>query len=923
MSNQSPNRLYLLDAYALIFRAYYAFIKSPRINSKGFNTSAIFGFANTVLDVLNKEKPTHIGVAFDPPGGTFRSEQFEAYKANRAETPEDIKASVPYIFEFLNALGIPILIKEGFEADDVIGTLAQRAAAQDFEVYIMTSDKDLGQLVTDKIFIYKPASFGKEAHVLRAEDICERYQIKEPKQIIDILGLMGDSVDNIPGIPGVGEKTAFKLVAEYGSMENVLANADNIKGKLGENIRNFAEQGKMSYELATIHTQVPIDFDPDSLLLSSPNHDKITNLFTELEFRSMIKRVLGEEATLFAGTTSGQMSLFGNTETIDDQRSAYAAFKTFDKAHVSYQHTTALELIIKLLAQQEVCFDTETDELDAHQASLVGLSFSWVAGEAWYVPVSKENEKQVLETLRPFFENHNIKKIGQNLKYDMNVLAHYGIKVLGPLFDTMVAHYLLHPESKHGMDYLAEQYLGYTPVSIEKLIGKKGKQQGSMRDVPLEQITEYACEDADVTLQLKEVLAPLILGSHLENLSQHVEMPLIRVLSSMESEGINIDTSALQAFGKELEIDIISEHEKIHALAGVPFNIDSPKQLGEVLFDHLKIDAKAKKTKTGQYATNEDVLSTLTDKHDIVKHILEYRGLRKLKNTYVDPLPELVNARTGRIHTTYLQTVAATGRLSSNQPNLQNIPIKTEKGRYIRKAFIPRNDDFLILSADYSQIELRIIAALAKDEFMIEAFRNGEDIHASTAARVFGVSLDQVNRDMRSKAKAVNFGIIYGQTAFGLSQTLGISRTEAKDIIDNYFGMFPRIQSYISESIEQAKQKGYAETIMGRRRHLPDIHSANQVVRGQAERNAINAPIQGSAADIIKIAMISVWNALEEHKLQSKLLLQVHDELVLDMHKSERETVLNLLKTCMEQAVSLDVPLVVEMNAAENWLEAH
>lgn len=923
MSNESPNRLYLLDAYALIFRAYYAFIKSPRINSKGLNTSAIFGFANTVLDVINKEKPTHIGVAFDPPGGTFRSEQFEAYKANRAETPEDIKASVPYIFEFLKAMGIPILIKEGFEADDVIGTLAQRAAQQNFEVYIMTSDKDLSQLVNDKIFIYRPASFGKEAHVLRAPDICERYQIKNPKQIIDILGMMGDSVDNIPGIPGVGEKTAFKLIGEFGSMENVLANANNIKGKLGENIRNFAEQGRMSYELATIHTSVPIDFEPESLVLSSPNRDQVTELFTELEFRSMIKRVLGEEATLFAGTTGGQMSLFGNSETTESTVASYAAFKTLEKSSVQYNHISAKDLIPKLLEQTDVCFDTETDELDSHQASLVGLSFSWVAGEAWYVAVSKENEKQIVEVLRPFFESETIRKIGQNLKYDLNVLSNYGILVKGELFDTMVAHYLLHPESKHGMEFLAEQYLGYSPVSIEKLIGKKGKQQGNMRDVALEEITEYACEDADITLQLKEVFAPLITGSHLEILSEKVEMPLIRVLSSMESEGIAIDTKALQIFGKELEIDILSEQERIHALAGVPFNIDSPKQLGEVLFDHLKIDAKAKKTKTGQYATNEDVLSTLTEKHDIVKHILEYRGLRKLKNTYVDPLPELVNARTGRIHTTYLQTVAATGRLSSNNPNLQNIPIKTERGRYIRKAFIPRNNDFLILSADYSQIELRIIAALAKDEFMIDAFRKGEDIHASTAARVFGVSIKDVNREMRSKAKAVNFGIIYGQTAFGLSQTLGISRTEAKEIIDNYFSMFPRIQGYIAESIEFAKQKGYAETIMGRRRYLPDIHSANQVVRGQAERNAINAPIQGSAADIIKVAMISVWNSLQQQNLKSRLLLQVHDELVIDLFKPEKEIVLNILKTCMEQAAELDVPLVVEMNAAENWLEAH
>jgi DNA polymerase-1 len=923
MTPEQDNRLFLLDAYALIFRAYYAFAKSPRINSKGQNTSAIFGFANTVLDLIATEKPSHLGVVFDPPGGSMRTEQFADYKANRDETPEDIKLSVPYIMRFLEAMRIPVLMETGYEADDVIGTMAVKAKQAGYRTYIMTSDKDMGQLVNDEVFVYKPAAFGKGPEILGVKEVCERFQITDPLQVIDVLGLMGDAADNIPGIPGVGEKTAQKLLAEYGSMERVLENADQIKGKLGENIRNFADQGRMSRQLATIMLDAPVEFRPDELIMEKPDKDKITLLFSELEFRTMLKRVLGEDSNLVITEGNGQMSLFGDSTGGVTQQAQ--AFRTIADTNPNYTLCTDLNALLKqLLEQEEVCFDTETTGLEALEAELVGLSFSWMPGEAVYVAVADEKEAhQVLQTMKPFFESTTIRKVGQNVKYDLNVLKRYGIDVKGPLFDTMVGHYLLQPDMKHGMDYLSETYLGYQPISIETLIGKKGRTQGTMRDVPVDKIMDYACEDADVTLQLKDLFYPQIKNGHLKKLSEEVEMPLIRVLSDMESEGINLDVEALRVFSNELEKDILRLQDQIYADAGVPFNLDSPRQLGEVLFDHLKVDAKAKKTKTGQYATSEDILAMLTDRHAIIPRILEYRSLRKLKGTYVDTLPEMVNKTTSRVHTTYLQTVAATGRLASNNPNLQNIPIKTEKGREIRKAFIPRNSEYLILSADYSQIELRIIAALSGDTTMIEAFRNGQDIHASTAAKVFGVSLEEVTRDMRSRAKAVNFGIIYGQTAFGLSQNLSISRTEAKDIIDSYFATFPGIRKFIDDSVLKARENGYVETILKRRRYLKDINSANQVVRGQAERNAINAPIQGSAADIIKLAMLRVHETLRNENLKTRMLLQVHDELVFDLYKTEKEQVMSIVRDSMENAFAMEVPLLVEMNAAINWLEAH
>lgn len=911
-----------MDAYALIFRAYYAFIRTPRINSKGQNTSATFGFANTVLDLIKKERPTHLGVVFDPPGPTFRTEQFEAYKANRDETPEDIKRSVPYIMEFLKAMRIPILIRDGYEADDVIGTLSRKASLQGYDVYIMTSDKDMGQLVNNKVFVYKPAGFGKPAEILGAAEVCERFQIDSPVKVIDMLGLMGDTADNIPGIPGVGEKTAQKLLAEYGTLEGVLENAENIKGKLGEKIREHADIGRLSKKLATIVQDVPVAFDAEALVMEDPDPDKITELFSALEFRTMLKRVLGEDAAVMATDGAGQMNLFGN---VNPEQEVFSRLQTMADLSPNYMMVNDVRsFAADLCKQKEVCFDTETTSIDPLQAQLVGLSFCISPGAAYYVHCrDEEHAKTVLTELKPFFEDASVRKIGQNLKYDIKVLKRYGISLAGEVFDTMVAHYLIQPELKHGMDYMAETYLGYRPISIESLIGKKGKSQGNMRDIDPEKIVDYACEDADITYQLKEVFAPQIFGKHLEKLATEVEMPLIRVLADMETEGIRLDVDAMRRFSTELETEMIRLKDQIDGMAGVPFNIDSPRQLGEVLFDHLRIDSKAKKTKTGQYATNEDVLASLSDKHPIIPAILEYRGLRKLKSTYVDPLPELVNTHTGRVHTTYLQTVAATGRLSSNNPNLQNIPIKTEKGREIRKAFIPRDDEHLLLSADYSQIELRIIAGLSGDEFMTQAFRDGKDIHASTASRVFGVPQDEVTREMRIKAKAVNFGIIYGQTAFGLSQNLGISRTEAKEIIDHYFSMFPGIRSYIDGAIEEARKKGYVETILKRRRYLKDIHSGNQVVRGHAERNAINAPIQGSAADIIKVAMIRIHCELNARKLRTRMLLQVHDELVFDLYKPEKEEVFTLLKDCMEHAVEFAVPLEVEMNAAENWLDAH
>lgn len=928
-------RLFLLDAYALIYRAYYSFISNPRVSSKGLNTSAMFGFTNTLWDLLNKEQPSHIAVVFDPPSGdteNFRVEQYADYKANREAMPEDIALSIPYIKSIVKAFRIPTLEVEGYEADDVIGTLAKKAGARGYKVYMMTPDKDYGQLVDEQIFMYKPGRQGSDVEILGVKEICAKYGIEKPEQVIDILGMMGDAVDNIPGIPGVGEKTAIKFIQQFGSMDGLYANLDQLQGKMREKVENHKEQAYMSRSLATIIQDVPIELDETDLLREEPDKEQLVALFTELEFRTLAKRVLGEEIVVIQDT-GGQLDLFGQSSdmpanetpkaqesliplnTIKDTKPNYKALVNEDEQ---------IALVEKLLAAKRFCFDTETTGIDSITAELVGMSFAIEKGEAFYIPVS-ENHEEALKTValfKPAFQSV-ADKIGQNLKYDIEVLSRYGIEVHGFLYDTMIAHYLLHPDMKHSMDEMAAYYLKYSPISIEELIGKKGKDQGTMRDVPLAEITQYAAEDADITLQLYEALESELTKDHLIKLFKEMESPLIKVLAAMELEGINLDVEALKSFSLTLGEDIVRLEKEILGLAGINFNIDSPKQLGEALFDHLKIDDKAKKTKSGQYVTKEDTLQKLANKHDIIPKILDYRSIKKLKSTYVDSLPEMVNPKSGRIHTNYMQTVAATGRLSSNNPNLQNIPIRTERGRYIRKAFIPRDADHVILAADYSQVELRIIAALSEDAGMIQAFKDGLDIHSATASKVFKVALNEVDRDQRSKAKAVNFGIAYGQGAFGLAENLSISRTEAKEIIDNYFEEFPGVAKYKEVAIALAREKGYAETLLGRRRYLPDLQSRNQTVRASAERNAINAPIQGSAADIIKLAMIDIHKTFVAEGFQSKMLLQVHDELVFDAHKSEIETIIPIIRQKMENAYQLSVPLVVDISYGNNWLEAH
>ena len=928
---EEEKKLYLLDAYALIFRAYYAFIKNPRINSKGLNTSAVLGFTNTLLDILNNHKPTHIAVVFDFPAPTLRTQEFAAYKANRQETPEDIKKSVPIIMDIIRAFQIPILMKEGYEADDVIGTLSVKAEKAGFTTYMMTPDKDFGQLVTDKVFMYKPARMGKPAEILGVKEICENFEVEHPKQVIDILGLWGDAVDNIPGIPGIGEKTAKKLIKQYGSVENLIANAEELKGKQKENVINFAEQGLLSKKLATIILDVPVEFNEKELIMSEPDKDRIIELFSELEFRTLAKRAFGVE--IQNTTTEGQLDMFSSPSGVESETAVSAEaveFKTIDSVKNKYHLIDTTEkrktLISLLESQKSVCFDTETTSLDALLAELVGIAFTVKKGEGFYVPFpeNRAEANELLEEFRSFFENEEIEKIGHNLKYDLAVIQNYGVNIRGKLFDTMIAHYLIQPDMRHGMDLLAETYLGYKPVSIESLIGKKGKNQKNMRELSPTEVYEYACEDSDITFQLKELFENKLKETNTEQLFWEIEMPLLPVLEKMEREGVNLDVDALASFSKELEKDLIELETKIKDLAGFSeFNLDSPKQLGEVLFEKMEIDVKAKKTKTGQYSTSEDTLSKMVGKHEIFEQILEYRSLKKLKSTYVDALPLLLADDTKRIHTSYMQTVAATGRLSSVNPNLQNIPIRTEKGRYIRKAFIPRNQQFTLLAADYSQIELRIIAALSKDEGMIEAFVQKQDIHSATASKVFDVPMEEVTRAMRSKAKMVNFGIIYGISAFGLGQRLSIPRKEAKEIIDSYFEKYPKIKSYMDESIVQAKENGYVETLLGRRRNLKDINSSNAIVRGHAERNAINAPIQGTAADVIKIAMIRILEEMKKKKLNSRMLLQVHDELVFDVDKNEVEVMQELVKQNMENAVKMAVPLEVEMNTGENWLQAH
>lgn len=931
LSQDKDKKLFLLDAFALIYRAYFAFSKNPRVNSKGDNTSAAFGFTTALLDILKKEKPTHIAVVFDAPGGaTNRQEDYADYKAHREEMPEDIRNMIEPIKEIVKAFKIPLLLKEGFEADDVIGTLARIAEKEGFTTYMMTPDKDFAQLVTENTFMYKPGRGGKPAEIWDVEKVKEKFEVEDPLQVIDILGLWGDSADNIPGIPGIGEKTSKKLVKKYGSMEGLFEHTDDLKGKQKENVINFEEQGRMSKMLATIITDVDVPFDPEDLTYCDPDHEKVKAIFTELEFKSLAKKVLGEEIVITSNTNNseGQLDLFGtnaeeNVSTDNDE------IKTIEDVEQNYEFIDSKEkrekLLDELMKQKSVCFDTETSSLEARNADLIGIAFSYKKGEAAYVPFPEDFEetKKQLKEFEAFFSSPKIEKVAHNLKYDEQVINRYGFKIEGPVFDTMIAHYLLTPEGKHGMDVLSEYYLKYRPIPIENLIGKKGKNQKSMREIDQKEIVDYACEDADITWQLKELFEPEIQKDHLKKLFYEMEMPLVHVLKSMEQVGINLDIESLKKFSKELGESLDEIEKKVIDLAGEEFNLDSPKQLGVILFEKLEISKKAKKTKSGQYSTSEDTLQKHVNDHEIVPLILDYRSLRKLKNTYVDPLPELVDENDGRLHTHYMQTVAATGRLSSTNPNLQNIPIRTEKGREIRKAFVPKNKDYELMAADYSQIELRIIAALSGDKNMIEAFQKGHDIHAATAAKVYGVSMDEVSREQRSNAKAVNFGIIYGQSAFGLSQNLGISRKEAKSIIDSYFEQYPTIKKYMEQAKEDAREKGYVETIMKRRRYLPDINSKNAIVRGYAERNAINAPIQGSAADIIKIAMINVYEKMKAESLESRMLLQVHDELVFDVLKSEKEKVGSIVKEAMENAVKLDVPLDIEMEFADNWLDAH
>lgn len=927
----------MLDAMALIYRAHFAFSKNPRINSKGLNTGIMLGFTNTLLEVLEKEKPTHIAVAFDTKAPTFRHVQFEPYKANRQEQPEDIEIGTPWVKQIVQAFNIPVLEMDGFEADDIIGTIAKKAERTSFEVYMMTPDKDYGQIVEDHIFLYKPAFMGNGVDIMGPKEVCAKWDIEHVDQVRDILGLMGDAVDNIPGIPGIGEKTAVKLLKEFGTVEELLKNTHKLKGKQKENVENFAQQGLLSKELATIKIDVPVDFDEVDLRYDGPDEEKLKAIFAELEFRTLTQRVFGEKMKKPQVKVSEQLGLFSGMETEVKEEEFVeespipapvlhdSILTTAHDYHKVEGERAIQELIGYLELQEEFCFDTETTSLNPNEAELVGLSFSYVPGEAFYVPIPSDQEKtkEILEMFRNIFANEQIAKIGQNVKYDMLVLMNYGIEVRGKLYDTMLAHYLIEPEGKHSMDWLAQQYLNYKPVSIESLIGKKGKNQGNMRDVEVDEVVAYAAEDADITLKLKQKFDPIIKANGLEKLLHEVESPLISVLADMEFEGVKIDTASLAELSTILDEESKEIEKRVYELAGVRFNLASPKQLGDVLFEKLKLDPKAKKTKTGQYATGEEVLSKLAGEHEIAQAILDYRQMVKLKSTYVDALPTMINPKTGRVHTTYNQFVAATGRLSSINPNLQNIPIRTARGREIRKAFVPRDEQHVLLAADYSQIELRIMAAFSKDESMIEAFKNGRDIHATTAAKIFQVPLEEVTSDMRRKAKTANFGIIYGISAFGLSQRLNISRTEAKDIIDAYFKEFPAVKSYMDDCIEKARKNEYVETILGRRRYLRDINSRNATMRGFAERNAINAPIQGSAADLIKVAMIQVHHWMKKEKLQSKMILQVHDELVFDAHKDEVELLKREIPKLMSNAVKIAVPLEVETGIGGNWLEAH
>lgn len=941
----TQKRLFLLDAYALIFRGYYALIKNPTINSKGQDTSAILGFLNSLFDVIRRERPDHLAVCFDKDGSAERTELFADYKANRDATPDVIKQSVPIIQEIIKAMHIPCIELSGLEADDIIGTLAQQAEKQGYQVFMVTPDKDFAQLVTENIFMYRPARMGNAIEIWGIPEVKKRFGVERPEQVIDYLGMMGDASDNIPGLPGVGDKTAKKFIAQFDSMENLLANTDQLKGKMKEKVEANAELGLLSKQLATIKTNCDVTFNEKDYELSMPDGEKVQQIFEELEFRRLKDQFLklfseegasqkvtqisnSESAKNTSTAGSGQFSLFGggnSTQEIKDYNSR-ATIENTEHFYQTVQAGMGTKLFLQnLLKQKSVCFDTETTGLNPLDAELVGIAFSWEKGKGFYVPFPAEREKaqQLLEELRPFFEDESIEKIGQNLKYDIKVLAKYNISVNGKLFDTMLAHYLINPDMRHNMDVLSETYLNYTPVSITDLIGKKGKNQLSMRDVEIEKQTEYAVEDADITFQLKEHFEKELGEANTQKLFDEIEVPLLRVLAAMELEGINLDHQFLKNLSDQLDKDILQLENNIFDEAGEKFNIASPKQLGEILFGKMKLIDKPKKTKTGQYSTAEDVLSYLAKDHKIIRDVLEYRGLTKLKSTYVDALPKQVEETTGRVHTDYMQTVAATGRLSSNNPNLQNIPIRTERGRQVRKAFVPRSEDYVMMAADYSQIELRIIAALSEEDNMIEAFKKGEDIHASTAAKIFNIPLNEVSREQRSNAKTVNFGIIYGVSAFGLSNQTDLSRSEAKDLIDTYYSTYPKLRNYISEQINFARENGYVQTVLGRRRYLKDINGSNAVVRGAAERNAVNAPIQGSAADIIKIAMINIYNKLEKENYKSKMLLQVHDELVFDAYKPELEKLKAMVKHEMENAYKLNVPLDVDLGTGANWLEAH
>ena len=939
-------RVFLLDAFALIFRAYYALIRSPRISSTGKNTNAQFGFTNALVELINKQKPSHLAVCFDTKSPTERHIDFADYKANRQETPEDILAAVPDIKAIIRGFNIPIIEMDGFEADDIIGTLSKQAEAAGYEVMMVTPDKDYGQLVSDKIKIYKPSYQGNGVEILGPEEVCAKWNIKNVDQVIDMLGMMGDAVDNIPGIPGVGEKTAAKLLAEFETLENVLANADQIKGAMGEKVRNGKELAVLSKKLATILTNVPVSFHEEDFRLKEWNKEALRDVFTNLEFRTLGKRLLGEDIPSAVPTViekeiprGVQTDLFGNIiepavteKTLASEEVHVSADRNIQNTPHDYRLVDSDEKINELIdllsKHDEICFDTETTDVDANRAELVGLAFSVQTGAGWYVPCPNDTNacKELIHRFKPLFENPAKSWVGQNIKYDLLILKWMGVDIRGPIFDTMLAHYVIEPDGKHGMDSMSEKYLGYEPIHIEELIGKKGKSRGSMRDVESEKLKEYAGEDADITLQLKEKFLPLLKQKEVDAVFEKVENPLVKVLADMEYEGIRVDVDFLNEYSKELERDAKTAEERVYKEAGVRFNLGSPKQLGEVLFDKLKLDPSAKKTKTGQYQTGEDVLLKLAAKgHDIVDSILTFRELTKLKSTYVDALPALINPKTGRVHTTYGQAVAVTGRLASNNPNLQNIPVRTDRGREIRKAFIPRSEEYVLVSADYSQIELRIVAAISGDPNMCAAFRSGTDIHTATAAKVYNIKEEDVTKEMRYKAKSVNFGIIYGQGAFGLADNLGISRTEAKEIIDNYKKQFSGIQRYMDDTIAFAKQHGYVQTLMGRKRWLKDITSSNFTVRGFAERNAINSPIQGTAADMIKLAMQKVHAEMKKANMKSRMILQVHDELVFDAHREELAELRPLILSCMQSALPLpnEVPVIAECGEGKNWLEAH